>query len=82
MSYTTLENPDAPSLVVIDDTREIIVISGSIGPKGDSGTMLSNLQDVDNTGLEQDSVLMYDSSSSKWKPSKKLENHLINAGFF
>lgn len=43
---------------------------------------LSGLPDVDITGLENNSLLLYNSTTGMWKPSKKLEDHFINAGQF
>lgn len=66
---------------VLDGKKPVVVLSGQLGPPGVSS--ISLLSDVDLTqNLETDSVLMYDSNTSKWKPSKKLESHLVNAGFF
>lgn len=43
---------------------------------------LVGLPDVDITGLENNSLLLYNSATGMWKPSKKLEDHFINAGQF
>jgi hypothetical protein len=40
------------------------------------------LPDVDPTGLENNSLLLYNATTGMWKPSKKLEDHFINAGQF
>ena len=67
--------------VIVDNNKPTVVLSGQMGPPGVS--RLSYLDDVDTTqNLEQDSILMYDPNSSKWRPNKKIENHLVNAGFF
>lgn len=66
MSYTTLENPDAPSLVVLDDTREVIVISGSIGPKGDTGGATIGDRPVLITNLQGNDLLQFNQSQNAW----------------
>lgn len=43
---------------------------------------LVGLPDVDPTGIENNSLLLYNSTTKMWKPSKKLEDHFINAGQF
>lgn len=65
-SYTTIENDNAPSLIVIDDTREIIVVSGAIGPKGDTGgTTLGNYS-ITITGLQGGDLLQFNQQQNAW----------------
>lgn len=46
-------------------------------------TNLSEMDDVDvSVGLENNSLLMYNAPLNKWKPTKKLEDHYMNAGHF
>jgi hypothetical protein len=66
MSYTTLENDSAPSLVVLDDTREIIVVSGSIGPKGDTGGTTLGDRPITITNLQGNDVLQFSLSQNAW----------------
>jgi hypothetical protein len=75
---------DSTNTVVVDNNKPIVILSGQMGPPGVRGaSSLTQLDDVDITqNLEQDSVLMYSQTSGKWIPSKKLESHLVNAGFF
>lgn len=78
---TTTAVVDSKTVAVVDGRTPVVVLSGQLGPPGKSD--LSLLNDVDfSTPPEQDSLLMYDSNALKWKASKKLENHLVNAGFF
>ena len=41
---------------------------------------VATLYDVDLTGLENDSLLLYKDSINKWVPGKKLETHTVEAG--
>jgi hypothetical protein len=43
---------------------------------------LSGLPDVDITGLEDKSLLLYNASQGMWRPSRTLEDHFIVAGQF
>jgi hypothetical protein len=65
---------------VLDGKKPVVILSGQLGPPGKSS--LSLLDDVDIAQKTADSILMYDEDTGKWKPSKKLESHLVNAGFF
>jgi hypothetical protein len=77
---TTVTNRET---VVVENRQPVVILSGQMGPPGVRGaSSLSGLEDVDLSSLQDKSILMYDSNSSKWKPSKNLENHLVNAGFF
>lgn len=64
---------------VLPDTDSISVLPGtpSIIPP-----MLVQLPDVSTFGLEDKSLLLYNSTTGIWEPSKKLEDHFINAGQF
>ena len=64
---------------VVPDTDSISVLPGTptvIPP------MLVQLPDVSTTGLEDKSLLLYNAISGIWEPSKRLEDHFINAGQF
>lgn len=43
---------------------------------------LTGLPDVDPTGLENNSLLLYNAQQGMWKPSRTLEDHFIVAGQF
>lgn len=45
-------------------------------------TTLSNLSDVDSKTLNDGSVLVYKSASSKWTSTLHLEQQYMNGGFF
>lgn len=67
MSYTTIENPDAPALVVLEEAREVIVVSGALGPKGDTGGTSIGGALISVTSLQNGDLLQYDSSTNTWK---------------
>lgn len=69
------------STVVVDGKKPVVVLSGQMGPRGPSSS-ISIMSDVDLIELKDKSLLVYDVDSQKWKASKKLEDHLVNAGFF
>lgn len=69
------------STVVVDGKTPVVILSGQIGPPGPSSS-ISIMSDVDLAELEDKSLLVYDAVSQKWKASKRLEDHLVNAGFF
>lgn len=68
--------------VTVKQTTQKVV--STVGIQGPSGvTELNSASDVDTTqDLQDKSLLMYDANSGKWKPSKKLEDHYMNAGHF
>lgn len=86
--YTVVKDNDIPVVVTVGNNNTVtvegktpaVIVTGMLGPPGVN--KIADMSDIDFTGLQQDSILMYDTSSNKWKPSKKLETHLINAGFF
>lgn len=43
---------------------------------------LAGLPDVDTTGVENDSLLLYNAVSEKWQPSRYLANHTFEAGHY
>lgn len=67
MSYTTIENPDAPALVVLEEAREVIVVSGALGPKGDTGGTSIGGAAIVISNLQADDLLQYDSLTNTWK---------------
>lgn len=67
MSYTTIDNPDAPALVVLDETREVIVVSGALGPKGDTGGTSIGGALVSISNLQASDLLQYDGLTNTWK---------------
>jgi len=77
-NYAVISQNTTP--VVVDGKKPVVVLSGQLGPPGES--TLSALRDVDVSTLAPNSLLLYDTVSQKWKAEKKLEDHLVNAGFF
>jgi len=65
-SYTTIENQDGPVLVVLDDSKEVVVVSGSIGPKGDPGNLTVAGTPVVISNLQSGDVLQYNSILNYW----------------
>ncbi len=56
----------------------------AVGIQGQSGSA-ANLQDlanVDSTVLEDGSVLVYNTTTSKWVSTRILEKQIMNAGHF
>jgi hypothetical protein len=61
--------------------EDLISVSSTIGNPAVLETM-AQVGDVDLTELNDGSVLVYDSSTSKWVSTTKLEKQLMNGGFF
>jgi len=74
--------PTGPSSVTVGTETGLDVVlqpGASIAGK----TRLRELNDVDLTvGLENNSLLIYHADDDKWRPTKKLEDHYMNAGHF
>lgn len=82
MAGTIEEVQDATAIqTVIEGTGEVTTIAGS----GDVGvTNLNELSDVDlvTEGVQDGSVLVYSTTTSKWTSTLTLEKQLMNGGFF
>lgn len=65
-SYTTVENQDAPVLVVLDESKEVIILTGSIGPKGDPGNLSVSGTPVVISNLQSGDVLQYNAILNYW----------------
>lgn len=60
------------------------IITGSQGPQGIQGisgaTTLGSVTDVDMTGLVNGAILVYDETSSFWKPTTTLDKQALECG--
>ena len=75
--------PSSPASVVVGPESSLNVALQPIAPGVPIISTLNGLTDVDlSVGLEDYSLLMYNLALGKWKPTKKLEEHYMNAGFF
>lgn len=71
--------PSSPSNVVLQPEATLDIQSSTVTIKNN----ISEMDDVDvSVGLENNSLLMYNAPLNKWKPTKKLEDHYMNAGHF
>lgn len=69
--------------VVTESDSSFVVVTGIMGPAGRDGIRnLSQAQDLDLTELSDGSLLVYNSTSSKWKATEKLEKQILEAGQF
>lgn len=58
-------------------------IQGPIGPAGIAGIrQISLADDVDTTVLEDGSVLVYSTATSKWTSTKNLDKQILDAGHY
>lgn len=58
-----------------------VIVTGVLGPVAYAGSM-SNLADVNTTGLTDGSVLVYSQSLGQWLATTTLEKQIMNGGFF
>jgi len=73
----------ASGTVVTESDGSFVVVTGIMGPAGQDGiTDLSQAQDLDLTGLSDGSLLVYNSSSSKWQATQRLDKQILEAGQF
>lgn len=76
------DNNTTVSNATVNYTSTVNVSSVGIqGPSGAS-TNLEDLLNVDKTNLENGSVLVYSTASSKWITTRNLEEQYMNAGYF
>jgi hypothetical protein len=81
-SIQTVTSTSSETLTVVQEqTNPVIVVGGIMGPPGPSSNV-SGSSDVDITGLQDGSMLVYNAASSKWQATTLLEKQVINAGFF
>lgn len=75
---------DASGSVVVGSTdNSFVVVTGIMGPPGQDGIQnLSQAQDLDLTELADGSLLVYNSTSSRWKATDKLEGQTLEGGQF
>lgn len=65
--------------VVIENKQPTIVVAGMIGPQTVT-TGISQLSDVDTTQLNTGSILVFNTSTSKWTSTTLLDLQTIEAG--
>ena len=77
--YVTVENEQ---LIAASVTGEELIQVNAVGIQGISAaaTNLGDINDVDLTILANGSLLIYDTTSSKWKSSLFLEHQDITGG--
>ena len=65
-------------------TYEQTITVDTVGIQGISGTAgsLSDIADIDITNLQEGSVLVYKTATSKWTSTLNLEDQYMNGGFF
>ena len=66
--------------VEVEQTETTIDLTGTISPE--KVEKLSELSDVDTTGVENDSLLLYNAVAETWYPSRYLGNHTFEAGHY
>lgn len=80
---TLVAQVDATQFVVTQDDAREIIVTGLLGPKGDSGsTELSGLTDIDLTNLTDGSMLVYNNNTTKWAATTTLSKQAIDCGEF
>lgn len=70
--------------VVISGETAVTIVSGMMGPRGAAGgaVPISQIPDVDLTGIQDGSVLAYSSLTGKWQATNSLSNQIFEAGQF
>lgn len=59
----------------------ITIVSAAQGPQGIAGAgLISELQDVDLTTLNNGALLIYNAQASKWVSSTTLEKQIVDSG--
>jgi len=74
---------ETETLVISNDTA-ITIVTGMLGPKGADGIVnsMGSIPDVDTSNLQDGSLLVYSSTSSKWQATTTLNNQILEAGQF
>ena len=78
---TTLESIliNEQEVVVITTETSGIVVAGIMGPPGSDGiTRISDMTDMDKTGLVDGAFLVYSSAVTKWKATDSIEPRSIS----
>jgi hypothetical protein len=66
--------------IVVDRKEPVVILAGQMGPAGRSE--LSQMNDVDMTGLRDGGVLIYQQSNQKWTATNTLEKQILEGGQF
>lgn len=70
-------------VVVVTTETSGVVVTGIMGPAGADGlTRISDMSDLDKTGLKDGATLVYNSTVSKWEATEKLNKQAIECGEF
>lgn len=70
-------------VVVVTAETSGVVVTGIMGPAGRDGiSKLSDMVDVDKTGLIDGAMLVYNSTVAKWEATEKLNKQAIECGEF
>lgn len=70
-------------VVVVTNETFGVVVTGIMGPAGIDGvTRLSDMSDIDKTGLIDGATLVYNSTVAKWEATEKLNKQAIECGEF
>lgn len=81
-SNSTITNTLAETNTVVQtQDTPTVVVGGIQGPPGPAGN-ISASSDVDITGLQDGSALIWSAASNRWQATTLLEKQVINAGFF
>lgn len=79
---TVVVTTDSAGTVITDASQPQVIYTGIMGPQGIPGTAvpLSNLSDVDSTVLAAGSVLVYNTTNSKWVSTTLLNQQTVDSG--
>jgi carbon monoxide dehydrogenase subunit G len=81
-SVSTITNTSSETNTVVQTTETpTVVVGGIMGPPGPASN-ISSSSDVDITGLQDGSALIWSAASNRWQATTLLEKQVINAGFF
>lgn len=76
------DNNTTVSNSTVNYTSTVNVSSVGIQGESASASNLEDLVNVDKTVLEDGSVLVYNTTTSKWVTTRLLEKQIMNAGHF
>jgi hypothetical protein len=81
-SVSTVTNTSSETNTVVQTLETpTVVVGGIMGPPGPASN-ISSSSDVDITGLQDGSALIWSAASNRWQATTLLEKQVINAGFF
>lgn len=78
---TTVVSSPVQSTVVTPQQRITTVVTGQLGPPGTSRN-IEDLLDVDATNLQDGSLLVYNTTTSKWSSTTLLNQQQVDCGEF